>query len=142
MRRMLNRSILALAMSTFYLFFEIDIAIWRSNSSRDDIALAVAQDVMFRLGRRLSGYWEPTVRPDIVPQSRVRYATTAHGRDVDLRQSGKISDAGMRRTCAARLRRIGSIHAAAASAAPLGSSGTLRYKHLEYDRMPQMAFWR
>ena len=79
---------LSVAHVDLYFFFEIDIAILALELFTDDIPLAAAQDVMFRLGRAYPAYWEPTGQAGHCP-SKVEFviARWANGRDVGLRRS-------------------------------------------------------
>ncbi len=123
-----------------YFFFEIDIAILALEVYADDIPLKAAQDVMFRLGRAYPAYWEDTGQAGHCP-SKVEF----------IGQDGRAlvaSDYGERekflaQVCIKRAPRVAAhwqflLQPLVAHHSDL--PGPLRYKQLEYYRMPQMAF--
>ena len=116
---------LSVAHVDLYFFFEIDIAILALELFTNDIALAAAQDVMFRLGRAYPAYWEPTGQAGHCP-SKVEFVTR-DGRTVatsDYEDREKF----LTHVCAKREARSAhrgalAVSIAASSAAPFRSSG-------------------
>lgn len=123
-----------------YFFFDIDIVILALEIFRDDIALSTAQHLMFRFGRAYPAYWEKDGRGGHCPW-KVEW----------ISQSGDIiavSDYERREKYLSFVCQ----HRAPATAAhwdqmlaPLvlhhsDKAGDVRYRQLEYYRMPYMAF--
>ena len=121
-----------------YFFFEIDVAILALELYADDISLAAAQDAMFRLGRTHPAYWEKTGVAGHCPakvefisnQGKVLSASDYEDREKFLTQ-----------VCAKRAARVAAHWQFLLN--PLvphhsDQTGPLRYKQLEYYRMPQM----
>ena len=131
---------LSVAHIDLYFFFEIDIAILALEVFTDEIPLAAAQDVMFRLGRAYPAYWEPTGQAGHCP-SKVEFVTR-DGRTVatsDYEDREKF----LTHVCAKRAVRIAAHwQYLLQPLVPYHSDlpGVLRYKQLEYYRMPQMVF--
>ena len=123
-----------------YFFYEIDVAILALELYSDDINLADAQDVMFRLGRTHPAYWDketgvaghcPVKVEFLSDQGAVLAASDFENRDKFLTQ-----------VCSKRAARVAAHWQYLLD--PLvphhtDQAGTLRYKQLEYYRMPQMA---
>jgi len=131
--------VLNVAHVDFYFFFEIDIAILALELSCDDIRLADAQDVMFRLGRTHPAYWE---RTGVAGHCPVKVEFLAGDGRVLSASDYENRERFLTQVCARRAARVAEhwqflLH-------PLvphhsDQTGTLRYKQLEYYRMPQMA---
>ncbi len=122
-----------------YFFFEIDIAILALELYSDDLSLADVQDVMFRLGRTHPAYWEKTgvaghcpVKVEFLSsEGRVLSSSDYEDREKFLAQ-----------VCSKRAARVAAHWQCLLN--PLvphhsDQTGLLRYKQLEYYRMPQMA---
>jgi hypothetical protein len=123
-----------------YFFFEIDIAILAIEIYADDISLADAQEVMFRLGRTHPAYWEKNGAAGHCP-AKVEF----------LSKSGEVLAASDYENRSSFMSHVYSWRSARVAAHwqyllhPLvpyhsGDTGLLRFKQLEYYRMPQMAF--
>ena len=131
---------LSVAHVDLYFFFEIDIAILALELFTNDIALAAAQDVMFRLGRAYPAYWEPTGQAGHCP-SKVEFVTR-DGRTVAT-SDYEAREKFLTQVCAKRAVRIAAHwQYLLQPLVPHHSDlpGVLRYKQLEYYRMPQMVF--
>ncbi len=123
-----------------YFFFDIDIAILALEVSGDDLAFATALDLMFRLGRAYPAYWEEKGRGGHCPW-KVEWLS-AKGDVVG------VSDYERKEKFLAFVCQ----HRAPATAAhwdamlaPLvlhhsDKAGDVRYRQLEYYRMPYMAY--
>lgn len=122
-------------------FFDIDICILALEVAADDIELSIAQDALFRFGRAYPAYWEEGGRGGHCPWL-VEW----------LSATGEVlaaSDYGKREKYLAFVCK----HRAPAVAShwefllfPLvldhsDKAGALRYRQLEYYRMPYMAFF-
>ncbi|MFA5949085.1 MAG: CorA family divalent cation transporter [Hyphomicrobium sp.] len=123
-----------------YFFFDVDIVMLNLEVFADDLPLSLAQDLMFRFGRAYPAYWEENGRGGHCPW-RVEWLSAA----------GEIlaaSDYENREKYLSFVCR----HRAAATAShweflmdPLvgyhcDKKGELRYRQLEYYRMPYMTF--
>lgn len=124
-----------------YFFFDIDIAILALEVAADDIAFATAQNLMFRFGRAYPAYWEPEDGRGGHCPWKVEW----------LAADGRVlaeSDYENRSKFLAFVCR----HRAPTTAAhweflmsPLvlhhtDAKGPVRYRQLEYYRMPYMAY--
>jgi hypothetical protein len=124
-----------------YFFFDVDVAILALEVACDDVDLATAQDALFRFGRAYPAYWEEDARGGHCPW-RVEW----------LGHDGKVlavSDYEKREKYLAFVCE----HRAPAVAAhweyllsPLvlhhrDKPGPVRYRQLEYYRMPYLAFF-
>ncbi|MEQ1670844.1 MAG: hypothetical protein ABL893_08310, partial [Hyphomicrobium sp.] len=122
-----------------YFFYDIDVAILVLEVFADDIPLAVAQDVMLRLGRAYPAWWEKSGAPGHCPAC---VSWISH--DGAVMSSSDYQD---------RIKFLSHVgrHRAPGVAAHLefllnplvphysDEVGVLRYRQLEYYRMPQMA---
>lgn len=130
---------LKIAHVDLYFFFEIDVAILALELYADDIGLAAAQDVMFRLGRTHPAYWEKTGVAGHCP-AKVEFLAG----DGKVLSASDYEDRGkfLTQVCAKRAARVAAHWQFLLN--PLvphhsDQTGSLRYKQLEYYRMPQMA---
>ena len=123
-----------------YFFYDIDVAILALEVSADDIPFATAQNLMFRFGRAYPAYWEKDGRGGHCPW-KVEWLA-ADGRVVaqsDYENREKFLSFVCRHrapTTAAHWEYL---------MAPLilhhaDGKGLLRYRQLEYYRMPYMAY--
>ncbi|MBR2535353.1 MAG: hypothetical protein IKE66_04705 [Hyphomicrobium sp.] len=131
---------LRIAHIDLYFFYDIDIAILVIEVAADNLPLVTAQDIMLRFGRAYPAWWDKAGNPGHCP-AEVTW----------ISQSGEVlatSDYQERRKF---LSHVGQ-HRAPRVASHLeyllkplvphytDATGTLRYRQLEYYRMPQMAF--
>jgi len=132
--------VLDIAHVDLYFFYDLDVVILAMEVFGKDLPLEVVQDVLFRFGRAYPPYWE----------SDARGATCAH-RTEFLGASGEVlaaSDFGERTkyleyVCEHRAPRIAEHWAYVMHPLVLHTSdeaGPLRYRQLEYYRMPAMAY--
>jgi hypothetical protein len=123
-----------------YFFYDVDVVLLAIEVSARDLPLDTVQDVLFRFGRAYPPYWE----------SEGRGATCPY-RTEWLDASGRVlaaSDFGDRRrylefVCEHRAPRIAGHWAFVMRPLVLHGSdaaGRLRYRQLEYYRMPLMAY--
>ncbi|MFA5957120.1 CorA family divalent cation transporter [Hyphomicrobium sp.] len=122
-----------------YFFLEIDVAILALELSSNDISLADVQDVMFRLGRTHPAYWEKT---GIAGHCPVKVEFLSESGDILAASDYEDRERFLAQVCIKRAARVAAhwqylLH-------PLvphhsDQAGQLRYKQLEYYRMPQMA---
>jgi len=123
-----------------YFFYEIDVAILAFELYSDDINLADVQDVMFRLGRTHPAYWEKDT--GVAGHCPVKVEFLSSQGDVLTASDFEDREKFLGQVCTKRAARVAAhwqylLH-------PLvphhsDQAGTLRYKQLEYYRMPQMA---
>ena len=130
---------LSVAHVDLYFFYDIDVAILVLEVFANDIPLPVAQDVMLRLGRAYPAWWEKSGAPGHCPASVAWIA-----------QSGAVLSTSDYSDRIKFLSHVGR-HRAPGVAAHLefllnplvphysDGVGILRYRQLEYYRMPQMA---
>jgi CorA-like Mg2+ transporter protein len=130
---------LKIAHIDLYFFYDIDVAILVVEVFADDIPLAVAQDIMLRFGRAYPAWWEKSGAPGHCPASVswISHAGTVMSRSDYQDRIKFLSHVGRHRApgVAAHLEFLLN---------PLvphysDEVGTLRYRQLEYYRMPQMA---
>jgi hypothetical protein len=123
-----------------YFFFDIDVAMLALEICADDLPLAVVQEAMFQIGRAYPGYWETDGRGGHCP---VRTEWLSPTGTVLAASDYEVRDKFLRFVCE---------HRAPAVAAhweyllrPLvlhhsDRAGPIRYRQLEYYRMPVMAY--
>lgn len=130
---------LKIAHIDMYFFYDIDIAILVIEVAGDNLPLATAQDIMLRFGRAYPAWWDKDGHPGHCP-AEVAW----------ISQSGEVV---AKSDYEDRLKFLSHVsqHRAPRVAAHLeyllhplvphysDASGTLRYRQLEYYRMPQMA---
>jgi len=132
--------LLSVAHVDLHFFYDIDVALLAVEVFADDLPLATAQDLMFRFGRAYPAFWTPSGRPGHCP-AEVEWLSPA----------GAVlaaSDYGDKRAYLD----FACLHRAPGLAAhwrfllePMaldlaGARGEIRYRQLEYYRMPLMAF--
>ncbi|MGH6815406.1 MAG: hypothetical protein ACREC6_06865 [Hyphomicrobiaceae bacterium] len=123
-----------------YFFFDIDIVMLVLEVFSDDMPLAVAQDMMFRSGRAYPAYWEADGRGGHCPW-RVEWLGTGGEvlavSDYEEREKYLAFVRHRREPCVAAhwtwlLRPLVPHHS--------DEQGLIRYRQLEYYRMPRMAY--
>ncbi|RUO97427.1 CorA family divalent cation transporter [Hyphomicrobium sp.] len=122
-----------------YFFYEIDVAILALELYSDDINLAEVQDVMFRLGRTHPAYWEPSGAAGHCP---VKVEFLSGDGAVVVASDYDDREKFLAQVCTRRAARVAAHWQYLLSPlVPHHSDlpGELRYKQLEYYRMPQMA---
>lgn len=130
---------LKIAHVDLYFFFEIDVAILALELYSDDIGLADVQDVMFRLGRTHPAYWE---KSGVAGHCPVKVEFLSDKGDVLTASDYEDRDKFLAQVCTKRAARVAAHwQYLLAPLIPHHSEqvGVLRYKQLEYYRMPQMA---
>ncbi len=130
---------LKIAHVDLYFFYDIDVAILVLEVFANAIPLSVAQDIMLRLGRAYPAYWEKSGEPGNCPDSVewIGAAGEVMARSDYQERVKFLSHVGQHRAprVAAHLEFLLN---------PLvphysDQAGSLRYRQLEYYRMPQMA---
>jgi hypothetical protein len=124
-----------------YFFYDIDIAILAVEVAADDLPLSVAQEAVFRFGRAYPAYWEEDRRGGHCP-----WAVEWLGRSGEVLA---VSDYEKREkylafVCEHRAPAVASHWEYVLSPLVLhhrDQRGALRYRQLEYYRMPYMAFF-
>jgi hypothetical protein len=123
-----------------YFFYDVDVVILAVEVYAEDLPFEIAQDILFRFGRAYPPSWE----------SEVRGATCAHrvewlGRGGEVLCKSDLSDRSkyLEFVCEHRAPRIAShwdfvMHPMVMHASD--EAGPLRYRQLEYYRMPVMAY--
>ena len=131
---------LKIAHIDLYFFYDIDIAILVLEVAADNLPLATAQDIMLRFGRAYPAWWNKAGHPGHCP---TKVSWISHTGEVlavsDYEDRLKfLSHVGQHRAprVAAHLEYLLKPLVPHYTDAP----GTLRYRQLEYYRMPQMAF--
>jgi hypothetical protein len=122
-----------------YFFFDIDVAILALEFYADDLPLAVAQDVMFRLGRLYPAFWHKDGAPGhcalrtewLADSGAVLASSDFEDRKTYLAHVGQHRSARLGLHWEFLLKPL----------VPLDrDKGALRYRQLEYYRMPLMAY--
>ncbi|MDO9384421.1 MAG: CorA family divalent cation transporter [Hyphomicrobiaceae bacterium] len=122
-----------------YFFFDIDIAILALELYADNLSLAAAQDVMFRLGRLYPSFWHKDGAPGhcalctewLSASGAILASSDFEDRKTYLAHVGQHRSARLGRHWEFLLKPL----------VPLDrDKGTLRYRQLEYYRMPLMAY--
>lgn len=130
---------LKIAHVDMYFFYDIDVAILVLEVFADAIPLRTAQDIMLRLGRAYPAYWEKTGEPGNCPD-RVEW----------IGHAGEVMAASDYQDRIKYLSHVGQHRAPRVAEhfefllKPLvphysDLAGSVRYRQLEYYRMPQMA---
>ena len=132
--------VLDIAHVDLYFFYDLDVVVLALEVSAGDLPLDVVQDLLFRIGRAYPPYWESDARGATCAE-RVEWLNEAG-------QTLAFSDYSERAkyleyVCENRAPRIASHWAYLMQPLVLHTSdeqGTLRYRQLEYYRMPVMAY--
>ena len=123
-----------------HFFFDIDVAILALEVFADNLPLATAQDIMFRLGRAYPAYWEKDGAPGHCPSL---FEWLSSDGQVVTRSDFADRAKYLAHVCKHRAARIGAhweflLRPMVPNDAD--HDGRLRYSQLEYYRMPLMAF--
>lgn len=123
-----------------YFFFEIDVAILALELHSDDISLADVQDVMFRLGRTHPAYWEKD--SGVAGHCPVKVEFLGNQGEVLAASDYEDREKFLTQVCSKRAARVAAhwqylLHPLVPHHSEY--AGVLRFKQLEYYRMPQMA---
>jgi len=123
-----------------YLFHDADIAILAFEMLANDISLDRAQDTLFRFGRAYPAYWEPNGQGGNCPHS-VEWL----GRNGEVLAVSDFAARSKYLSFVARYRAPCLAHHWEYLLQPLaleypGQTGPLRYRQLEYYRMPFMSY--
>lgn len=132
--------VLGIAHVDLYLFFDIDIAILALEIFADDVPLGVVEKLLFRFGRAYPAYWEADGHAGHCPEKVEWLSATGDvlaASDYDRREKYLSFVCKHRAPCIAAhweylLSPLVLHHSDA--------SGPLRYRLLEYYRMPYMVF--
>lgn len=123
-----------------YFFFDVDVALLAVEMYTEDLPLKTAQDAMFQLGRAYPAYWEEDGQPGHCPK-RVEWLS-ADG--VVLAASDyENREKFLTFVCKHRAPRVAEHWEYLLQPLVLhqsGKDGALRYRQLEYYRMPLMAY--
>ena len=123
-----------------YFFFDVDVALLAVEMHADDLPLKTAQDAMFQLGRAYPAYWEEDGRPGHCPK-RVEWLS-ADGA-VLAASDYENREKFLTFVCKHRAPRVAAHWEFLLQPLVLhqcGQDGALRYRQLEYYRMPLMAY--
>lgn len=130
---------LKIAHVDLYFFYDIDVAILALEFSADGLPLSDVQEVMYRLGRIYPSFWHKDGVPGHCALKTEWLSATG---DVLAASDFEDRAAYLEHVCRYRSARIGAHWEFLLK--PLvphdRGVGTLRYRQLEYYRMPQMAF--
>jgi len=132
--------VLSIAHIDLYFFFDIDVMLLNVETYADDLSLVVAQDVLYRFGRAYPAGWDTAGQAAhsmylvewLGPDGTVLAKCDSGDRDAFLAYVGEH-----------RMPRIGSHWKFLLQ--PLvqdqpGTGGAIRYRQIEYYRMPVMAY--
>jgi len=123
-----------------YFFYEIDVAILAFEVHASDLPLQAVQDVMFRLGRTYPAYWEENGSGGHCPESVEFLGNDGNSLAVSDHQD---REKFLTQVCLKRAARVAThwqflLYPLVPHHSDL--PGQIRYKQLEYSRMPQMDF--
>ena len=126
---------------TLYFFLDADIAILAFEMYADDMPLDRAQDTLFRFGRAYPAYWERNGQGGNCP-----YSVEWLGRNGEVLAASDFAARAKYLAFVARYRSPCLAHHWDYLLKPLlleypGQIGSLRYRLLEYNRMPFMSFF-
>jgi len=124
-----------------YFFFDIDIAILALEVAADNIELGVAQEALFRFGRAYPAYWEPDCRGGHCPWL-VEWLSPKG--EILARSDYEKREKYLSFVCQHRAPAVAAHWEYLLSPLVLHHSdrrGLVRYRQLEYYRMPYMAFF-
>ncbi|HVY81732.1 MAG TPA: hypothetical protein VG994_12170, partial [Steroidobacteraceae bacterium] len=124
-----------------YFFLDADIAVLAFEMHTDDIPLHVAQDTLFRFGRAYPAYWERNGQGGNCP-----YSVEWLSKDGEVLAASDFAARAKYLAFVARYRTPCLAHHWDFLLHPLmleypGQTGKLRYRLLEYNRMPFMSFF-
>ena len=123
-----------------YFFFDVDVVMLNVEVGADDLTLAQAQEMLYRFGRAYPAGWDAQARP-CTAMASVEWLG-ADGQ-VLARSDAQQREAFLAHVCEHRAPRIAAHWAFVLE--PLvpdhsTSAGPLRYRQIEYYRMPLMAY--
>jgi hypothetical protein len=123
-----------------YFFYDIDVVMLAFEVCAENIALAEAEEIMFRFGRAYPGFWEKDGRPGHCP-SRVEWLAASG--EVLAASDFEARSKYLAHVCEHRTAKVGAhweflLNPLLPRYSPQSSS--LRYLQLESYRMPLMAF--
>jgi hypothetical protein len=126
---------------SLYFFLDADIAILTLEMYADDVPLDRAQDTLFRFGRAYPAYWERNGQGGNCP-----YSVEWLGKNGDVLAASDFAARAKYLAFVARYRTPCLAHHWEFLLQPLlleypGQAGPLRYRLLEYNRMPFMSFF-
>jgi len=126
---------------SLYFFLDADIAVLAFELYADDISLDRAQDTLFRFGRAYPAYWERNGQAGNCP-----YSVEWLGRSDEVLAASDFAARAKYLAFVARYRSPCLAHHWDFLLRPLlleypGQVGTLRYRLLEYNRMPFMSYF-
>jgi hypothetical protein len=126
---------------SLYFFLDPDIAILTLEMYADDVPLDRAQDTLFRFGRAYPAYWERNGQGGNCP-----YSVEWLGKNGDVLAASDFAARAKYLAFVARYRTPCLAHHWEFLLQPLlleypGQAGPLRYRLLEYNRMPFMSFF-
>lgn len=132
---------LTVAHIDLYFFYDLDIAILAVELFANDLQLATVQNVMFQLGRAYPAFWHSDGKAGHCPE-KVELLSKADGRVLAVSDYAN-REAYLSFACRNRSPRTAAHWDYILKPLVLHHSdlpGTVRYRQLEYYRMPQMAF--
>ena len=132
--------LLAIAHVDLYFFFDIDVVILNVEVAADDLSLDEAQDVLYRFGRAYPAGWDENGQ-GVHSMAQVEWLE-ADGR-VAMRSDASERERFLEFAARRHTPRIGADWSRVLY--PLvqdqsGDAGAIRYRQIEYYRMPLMAF--
>jgi hypothetical protein len=123
-----------------YFFFDVDVVLLNVEIGADDVSLQRAQEQLYRFGRGYPGGWDEQGHPS---HSMAKVEWLAPGGAVLASSDAQQRDLFLAHVCEHRAPRIAAHWAFILD--PLvsdhsGESGSLRFRQIEYYRMPLMAY--
>ncbi len=126
-----------------YFFFDVDVLMLNVEVEADNVNLAQAQDLLYRFGRAYPPGWDEQGQPMhclasaewLDHQGRVLAQSDSHQRDLFLAHVAEHRAPRIAAHWAWLLQPLVADHSGASQ-----DAGALRYRQIEYHRMPMMAY--
>ncbi len=123
-----------------YFFFDVDVVLLNVEVQADGLSLAQAQEMLYRFGRAYPPGWDARGQPLhclagaewLAEDGRVLARSDAHDREAFLQHVAEHRAPRMAAHWAWLLQPLVADHS--------GEAGALRYRQIEYHRMPTMAY--
>ncbi|HXD43196.1 MAG TPA: hypothetical protein VN649_21710 [Ramlibacter sp.] len=132
--------VLDIVHADLYFFFDVDLVLLNLEISADELSLAQAQELLYRFGRAYPGGWTDDGQPQhcmasvewLAVDGRVLARSDAQERELFLSHVCKHRAPRIAAHWAFMLQPLVSDHS--------GDAGPLRYRQIEYYRMPLMGY--
>ena len=132
--------VLSIVRADLYFFLDVDLVLFNLEVSADNLHLHQAQELLYRFGRAYPGGWDADGEPQhclanaewLDAHGAVLARSDAHDREAFLSHVAEHRAPRIAAHWACMLEPLVGDHS--------GREGDLRYRQIEYDRMPVMAY--